>query len=524
MSGAAASAAGQAAAPAVARGPITASMMLATIMYAIDSTIANVALPHMQGSLSAALDQITWVLTSFIVAQALMTPLIGWINEHIGRKRLMLISIIGFTTASAACGLAQNLPEMVFFRVLQGVSGAAFMPLSQAVMFDITPREKHGQAMAVFGAGVVFGPIIGPLLGGWITEHMDWRWVFLINLPVGVIAFLGVSAFLPEKKAEQPRRFDFLGYGAIALFIASLQLMLDRGPGEDWMQSWEIRIEALLAAIGLYVFVLHTITAQKPFFDRTLLRDWNFAMGCILSLATGVLMFSALALLPPMMANILGYPVVKIGVVTAPRGLGMLIAMGIVGRLSGKVDPRILLTGGFLLNAFSLWEMTMFSPQMGDHLIITSGIIQGLALGLIFTSSNTLAFATLPPRLRTDGAAVFTLARSLGSAVGISMMQAIFVNNLQTSYSDLIQNVRPDNPVMAALPPGSVDMTSVAGLSFLAGETARQASMVAYIDDFQLSLWLTLLVMPLIIFLRPPQKSGAGRTAAPAAPPHALSE
>lgn len=521
MSQAPASAVGGAAeapaAPQAARGPITASMMLATIMYAIDSTIANVALPHMQGSLSAALDQITWVLTSFIVAQALMTPLIGWLAEKIGRKRLMLISVVGFTAASAACGLAQNLPEMVAFRVIQGVAGAAFMPLSQAVLFDITPKEKFGQAMAVFGAGVVFGPIIGPLLGGWITEHMDWRWVFLINLPVGVVAFLGVSAFLPEKKADEPRRFDFLGYGALALFIAALQLMLDRGPGEDWLQSWEIRIYGLLSAVGLYVFIVHTITARKPFFDRELMQDWNFAMGCILSLATGVLMFSALALLPPLMANILGYPVVKIGEVTAPRGAGMLIAMAIVGRLSGKVDPRILLTVGFLLNAAALWQMTLFSPQMGDQLIITSGIIQGLALGLIFTSSNTLAFATLPARLRTDGAAVFTLARSLGSAVGISMMQAVFVSNLQTSYSDLIQNVRPDNPAIAALPPGAIDLSTAAGLQFLAGETARQASMVAYIDDFQLSLWLTLLVMPLIIFLRPPKK-----TTAQSAPPHAL--
>jgi DHA2 family multidrug resistance protein len=499
--------------PRVARGPITLSMMLATIMYAIDSTIANVALPHMQGGLSAGLDQITWVLTSFIVAQALMTPLVGWITEHIGRKRLMLFSIVGFTVSSAACGLATGLPEMVLFRIAQGISGAAFIPLAQAVLFDINPREKHGQAMALFGMGVVLGPILGPMLGGWITEHMTWRWVFLINLPVGVVAFLGVSAFLPEQKSDSPRRFDLLGYAALALFIACLQLMLDRGPSEDWLQSWEIWIELTFALIGLYIFVIHTITAAKPFFERELLRDWNFVSGCVLSVATGLMLFASLALLPPMMQNILGYPVVLIGLVTAPRGAGMFLGMTVIGRLMGKIDARALLLTGFALNAFSLWQMTQFSPQMDARLIIVSGVIQGVALGLIFPASNTLAFATLPRRLRTDGAAVFTLARSLGSAAGISMMQAVLVRNMSTSYSDLIQNVRPDNPVMGAVPSDVVDLSTIGGLATMAGEVSRQAAMIAYVDDFHLAMWLSILVMPLVFLLRPPPRAAAPQNA-----------
>jgi DHA2 family multidrug resistance protein len=494
-------------APTLARGPITVAIMLATFMYAIDMTIANVALPHMQGSLSASLDQITWVLTSFIVAQALGTPMVGWVSDHIGRKELMLISIVGFTLASLACGLATSLPEIVLFRIAQGVCGASFIPLSQAILFDINPPERHPQAMALFASGVVLGPIIGPVLGGWITEDLSWRWVFLINLPVGIAAFLLVSAFLPERTGALQRRFDFLGFGALALFIASLQLMLDRGPGADWFASWEIRLDAILAAIGLYVFIIHTITADKPFFDRALMRDWNFATGCVISAATGLLMFSALALLPPMMANVLGYPVLLIGFATAPRGVGMLFAMTFVGRLIQRYDPRIVLLAGFLLNAFATWQMTLFSPDMNVNLIVTSGVIQGVAIGFIFTASNTLAFATLPIRLRTDGAAIFTLTRSLGSAAGISMFQALLVHNLHTSYADLIQNVRPDNPALQALPPGAVDLGSAEGLGALVGEVARQSTMIAYVDDFHLAMWMTILITPLAFLLRPRKRA-----------------
>ena len=269
----------------IARGPLTLSVMLATTMYTLDGTIANVALPHMQGSLSAGLDQITWVLTSFIVAQALMTPLVGWVSERIGRKALMVASIIGFTLASLACGLAPNLAAMITFRIIQGICGAAFVPLSQSILFDINPPERHPQAMATFGAGVVLGPALGPALGGWITEQFGWHWVFLINLPVGIVALLGVLRYLPEQRSDSPRPFDFMGFGALALFITALQLMLDRGPGEGWFESWEVIIEAAMAVIGIYIFIVHTITAKKPFFSRALLKNWNFTAGMVLSLA-----------------------------------------------------------------------------------------------------------------------------------------------------------------------------------------------------------------------------------------------
>jgi len=493
----------------IARGPLTLSVMLAATMYTLDGTIANVALPHMQGSLSAGLDQITWVLTSFIVAQALMTPLVGWVSERIGRKALMVASIIGFTLASLACGLAPNLPAMITFRIIQGICGASFIPLSQSILFDINPPERHPQAMATFGAGVVLGPVMGPALGGWITEQFGWHWVFLINLPVGIVALLGVLRYLPERRSDTPRPFDFTGFGALALFITALQLMLDRGPGEGWFESWEVIIEAAMAVIGIYIFAVHTITAERPFFSRALLKNWNFTAGLVLSLATGTLMYSSLALLPPMMQNILGYPVITVGLVTMPRGAGMLVSMMIGGRLIGRIDPRAFLITGFLTNAFAMWMMSMSSPQMDSHIIMQSGLLQGCGLGMIFVSSNTLAFGTLPPELRTDASSVITLARSLGSAVGISLMQAMFMRNLQTTYTVLVPNIRTDNPVFQNQMGSMIDLGSIQGLSTIAAEVGRQAAMVSYVNDFYLSMVLTIGTIPLIFFLKPPS-AGAG--------------
>ncbi len=494
----------------IARGPLTLSVMIATTMYTLDGTIANVALPHMQGSLSAGLDQITWVLTSFIVAQALMTPLVGWVSERVGRKALMIASIIGFTLASLACGLAANLPMMITFRIIQGICGASFIPLSQSILFDINPPERHPQAMATFGAGVVLGPVMGPALGGWITEQFGWHWVFLINLPVGIVALLGVLRYLPEQRSDSPRAFDFVGFGALALFITALQLMLDRGPGEGWFESWEVIIEAALAVIGIYIFVVHTITAKKPFFSRALLRNWNFTAGMVLSLVTGTLMYSSLALLPPMMQNILGYPVITVGLVSMPRGVGMLLSMMIGGQFIGRLDPRAFLLVGFILNAFAMWMMSLSSPQMDDQIIMQSGLLQGVGLGMIFVSSNTLAFGTLPPELRTDASSVITLARSLGSAVGISLMQAMFTRNLQTTYAELVPNIRTDNPVFQNQMGDVIDLGSTEGLSTIASEVGRQAAMVSYVSDFYLAMLLTLATIPLIFFLKPPPKSAVG--------------
>jgi DHA2 family multidrug resistance protein len=489
----------EAASPRIARGPLTLSVMLATTMYTLDGTIANVALPHMQGGLSAGIDQITWVLTSFIVAQAIGTPLVGWFAGRFGRKRVMLTAIAAFTLSSLACGTAITIEQMILYRIVQGLSGAAFVPLAQAILFDINPPEKFAEAMSIFGAGVVLAPILGPALGGWITESLNWRWVFLINLPVGILAFLGVMTFLPEKTAAEKQPFDFSGFASLALFIVSLQMIFDRGPGEEWFASNEIRLYGLLCASGLYYFTWRTLSARRPFFARSLFADSNFMLGCAVGLLTGVLMFSSLALLPPMMQNLMGYPIVTTGLVTMPRGIGMVLSMVVAGRLASRIDPRYLLVSGFLINALSLWQMSLFTLDMGPMPITVSGLVQGFGLGLVFVPSNTLAFASIGSEQRTDASAIFTLVRSMGSAIGISGMQALFVSNSQSTYGRLIENVRPDNPNLPGAPGGGMEI-----LAPWISEAARQSAMISYVNDFRVAMFLTLILLPLVAFMRRP--------------------
>jgi len=490
------------------RWPITISIMLATVMNSLDTTIANVALPHMQASVSASPEQITWVLTSYIVSAAIMTPLSGWLADRIGRKRMFLISIGGFTLASMLCGAATSLPEIVLFRVLQGVFGAALIPLSQAVLLDINPPEKHGQAMAIWGAGAILGPILGPALGGYFTENMSWRWCFYINLPIGILAFLGVLFFISGDRLRAAKKFDFLGFGMLTLFIAAAQMLLDRGPSQDWFQSSEIWTEAILAAVGLWVFVIHTMTTPNPFFDRALLRDRNFVTACIFGFFVGILLFSTMALLPPMMQTLMGYPVLTSGLLSMPRGVGSFFAMFFVGRLIGRVDTRAILMTGLLISCVSLWQMMHFDLSMGEGPLVISGLIQGVGVGLLFVPLSTLAFATIAPHLRPEGSSVYTLIRNLGSSVGISIMNALVVANTQTMHGSIAAKIDPTDPVVRATLPRMFDPSTYAGITALNGEVTRQATMVAYVDDFRLMFVITIACMPMLLFMRKPRAAG----------------
>ena len=490
------------------RGPITVSIMLATIMNSLDTTIANVALPHIQGSVSASQEQISWVLTSYIVSAAIMTPLAGWIAVRIGTKRLFLISIAGFTIASMLCGVSTSLAEIVGFRLLQGVFGASLIPLSQATLLNINPPEKHGQAMAVWGMGAILGPIMGPALGGYLTENWSWRWVFFINLPIGIVAFLGVLFFISKDRLERAKPFDFLGFGAMILFIGAFQLMLDRGPSQDWFGSPEIWAELILSLISLWVFFVHTLSAEHPFFDRALMRDSNFLTGSIFGFFIGILLFSSMALLPPMMQGLMGYPVLLSGLVSMPRGLGSLIAMFLVGQLIGRVDTRLILLVGLSLSAFSLWQMLHFDLSMPKGPFMVSGFFQGLGIGLIFVPLSTLAFATIPARLRAEGSSVYTLIRNLGASAGISIMGAVLVDNNQQAHADLTAHLDPANTVVQ----GALGAGFEHGprLEVINGEITRQAAMVAYLDDFKLMLIITLACIPMLLLMRAPKKA-AGR-------------
>jgi len=495
---------------------ITASIMMATLMNSLDTTIANVALPHIQGSVSASQDQITWVLTSYIVAAAIMTPLTGWLAGRLGRKLVFLVSIGGFTVASALCGIANSLVEIVLFRLLQGLFGAALIPLSQAVLLDINPPEKHGQAMAVWGAGAILGPILGPALGGYLTDNLSWRWVFYINLPIGILAFLGVLFFIKEHKLADRRPFDFFGFATLAVAIGAFQLALDRGQTQDWLNSTEVQIEFAIAAVSLYLFIVQTTTAKRPFVDIALFKDANFVTASIFGFFIGVLLFSSLALLPPFMENLLGYSVVTTGLVSMPRGVGSFIAMFIVGQLVGRIDVRLILLVGLVLSAFAVWQMTHFTIQMTATPIIISGVIQGLGTGLLFVPLSTLAFASIPVAMRTEAAGLYTLIRNIGSSAGISVLTALLSRNINVMHSTLAEHVRPDNPLAhPPFVPPMLNFASQRGLASFDALLNQQASMVAYVDDFKLMLWITLLSIPMLLLMRPPRRR-ASEAKAPA--------
>ncbi|MEO8921931.1 MAG: DHA2 family efflux MFS transporter permease subunit [Caldimonas sp.] len=492
---------------------ITLSVMLASIMQALDNTIANVALPRIQGSLSATQDQMTWVLTSYIIAAAIMTPLSGWLAGQVGRRRVFLFSIVGFTIASALCGLAGSLPEIVLARLAQGLCGAALIPMSQAVLLDINPKEQHAKAMAIWVMAVTIGPILGPALGGWLTENYNWRWVFYINVPFGILAFLGILTFMPETTIRKSR-FDFFGFAALSLAIGAFQLMLDRGQLEDWFSSSEIWIEAIVAGLALYLFVVHMLTTTKaPFISPALFKDRNFLTGNFFIFVVGVVLFATLALLPPLLQELMGYPVVLTGLVTAPRGLGTLAAMVIVSRLMGKVDTRIIIATGFALTAFSLWQMTGFFLQMGTASVVWSGLAQGLGTGFVYVPLAAITFATLSPRFRNEGTAVFSLIRNIGSSVGISVVTTLLTRNTQIMHSRLAEQVTPFNDVLHAQAPGALG--SAAGLAALNATVSSQAAMIAYNDDFKLMMVLTLCAVPLVVLLR--RGVAAAKDAAPMA-------
>ncbi len=484
-------------APVPGRALITFSVMAATFMQALDTTIANVALPHMQGSLSATQDEMSWVLTSYIVAAAIMTPLTGWLVEHFGRKRVILISIAGFVVSSAMCGTATTLEEMVVYRLLQGLSGAALVPISQAVLLDINPPARHGQAMAMWGLGVTLAPVLGPVLGGWLTDDYSWRWVFYINVPVGILAFLGIVASMRESERRRRGYFDFFGFGVLSIGIGALQMMLDRGELKDWFSSTEIVIEATLALLGFYLFIVRTFTAERPFIRAALFRDRNFVTGNVFIFIVGIILFATLVLIPPIFQGLLNYPVETTGLIMAPRGIGTMVSMVLVGRLVSRVDTRILIGVGFALTAFSLWQMTNFDLQMDKWPVIWSGVIQGLGIGFAYVSLTTATFATLDPRLRPEGTALFNLMRNIGSSVGISAVQALLTENTQVVHSTLAVNVSRFNPLLH-----NFNLNSAASLTQLNGMVTTQAAMVAYIDDFRLMMFVSLLAIPLLLFMR----------------------
>ncbi len=495
------------------RGLLTVCVMLATIMQALDTTIANVALPYMQGSLGATLDQINWVLTSYIVAAAIMMPVTGFLVARFGRKKLFLVTVAGFTVASVLCGMAASLEQMVFFRLLQGVFGAPLVPMSQAVLLDSYEKERHGSAMAIWGVGVMVGPILGPTLGGYLTEVYNWRWVFYINLPVGIVTFLGLSAFLSESDLRKIR-FDWFGFLALSVAIGSFQMMLDRGEQLDWFSSTEIVLELVLAALALYLFLVHTFTADHPFIDPHMFKDRNFSLGLILIFMVGIILLATLALLTPYLQNLMGYPVLTAGILLAPRGIGTMVAMMMVGRLINVIDARLLVLIGLLLTAYVLWQMTGYTPAVSQQTLIIHGVLQGAGLGFMFVPLSTITFATLPAKFRTEGTALFSLMRNIGSSIGISLVIFLLTRNTQIMHSTLVEQVTPFNQALRDPAVSHIwNLATVAGRTALNAEVTRQATIVAYNNNFKLMMIIALAAVPFIFVLRRAQPV-AGEAAA----------
>ena len=493
------------------RPMITLSIMLATIMQTLDSTIANVALPHMQGTLSASQDQIAWVLTAYIIASAIATPVTGWLCDRFGQKNIFMASITGFTVASALCGMSNTLAEIVAARLLQGLFGAALVPLAQVVLMDINPREKQGSAMAVWGMGVMVGPILGPTLGGWLTDSYDWRWVFFINVPIGIIAFYGMWRYIRPDAGGRHARFDFFGFATLSLALGSLQLLMDRGQQNDWFSSTEAWIEAIVAFVAATYFVAHTAMtpAKQSFLDYRLLKNQNYVTGLLFIFIVGLVLYATRALIPTMLENLLGYPVATTGLVTAPSGIGTMFAMLIAGRIIGKVDLRLTLLAGFLISAFALWQMAGYSLDLSEGDIIWPGVVQGFGTGLVFVPLSAATFATLSPEMRAQGTAIYSLVRNIGSSIGISLVQTMLTRNTVIAHSSLAERVTAassawHNPAVAAAFSRSPGATAL-----LDGAVTQQAAMIAYIDDFWFMLFLTLLVVPLLLLIRPPRQGTA---------------
>ena len=492
------------------RVPITVGIIMAQVMSALDITVVNVALPHMQGTLSASPEQITWIVTSYVICMAAVTPATGWLAARFGVKAMIMACIALFTVTSVLCGIATTLPEMVLFRAMQGLAAAPLAPLSQAVLFNINPPERHGRAMALFTMASVLAPIFGPVVGGYLTENLSWRWCFFINVPAGIGSMLILMIFYPNEPAA-PRRLDFLGFGSLAVAVGAFQLMLDRGTVQDWFSSTEICIEALLAAGAFWVFITHSLTSRTALFPPALWRDRNFVLSVIFGFLFTALQFCSLTLLPLMMQGLLGYPVIHSGMVSAPRGMVMFAILQVMGWLDARVDRRLLIAIGLAIITSGFWEMSRFDLMMTEDRIIWATILQGIGQGIIFVPLTTLGFANVAPEWRADAAAATTLIRYVGGSIGIAAIQAMTAINSQSMHATYAGQVRPEHAGLHSILPSFLSPETGSGALVLNAEINRMALMVAYVDDFWAMTVVGLMCAPLLLLLRrQPRGTGGG--------------
>lgn len=490
-------------------------LMISTILPLLDTTIANVALPHMQAQLNATPETIVWVLTSYIIAHAVAMPATGWLADRVGSRQLFIASTIGFIITSMLCGIAQNLEQMVLFRTLQGISASFVMPLSQSLMLDVTKPSRHASMMTIWGLGAVLGPIMGPLAGGWITENWHWRWAFLVNVPLGLVGVALLYFTLPGHPKRR-RQFDLKGFLLLGFAMSALQLLLDRGPHVDWFDAAESWIYLLVAISAFWMALVHLLSTGNPIYDRRLFADINFVIAFVFMMLIGMVIYSTAALLAPMLQVLFHYTAYETGLIIAPRGIGAMIAMHIVAQMQRRAwDPRIPITIGFICVIWSLYAMAGWSLEADGHKFLWSAVVQGFGIGFISMPVYAIAFATLSPRLRTDGSGLLNLSRLVGSSVSISLVTAFYAKSIQTSHQDLGSHLGgSDISAMDAATAGLFHEFGDSALRMIDMEINRQAAMIGYINDFWLLMWGAIIVMPLILLVRPPMAAGAS-------PPHA---
>ncbi|MGD8591530.1 MAG: DHA2 family efflux MFS transporter permease subunit [Gammaproteobacteria bacterium] len=494
---------------------ITATVMLITIMVILDMTIVNVALPHMMGALGATSDQVTWVLTAYIVASAIGIPLTGFLAKRLGRKRLMLISVSGFVVASALCGQAHSLAEMVLFRVLQGAFGASVVPLSQAVLVDTFPPEQRGKAMALWGIGIMIGPVLGPTLGGYITQHLGWRWIFYINVPVGLMNVAMISRLIPAS-ARQRLSVDWLGAILMALGIGGLQVVLDRGNQENWFHSHWITALAMLSAAALIVFARRAWHRPDSIVPLNLLRDRNLASASLMITVFGLGLFGTIALQPLLLERLLGYSAETTGLVMAPRGLSSAVGMFLVARFINKLGAKRFILMGLTLAALGTYAMTFYNLTISPAWIIWPSAIQGLGMGMVFVPLSTLAYQTLPASATDHAAGIYNLSRTIGSSVGISIVSTLLSRNAQTNWNQLGGHINGFNPSLYDwLGSQGMQLSDPLAAPLLAQELERQASMLAFINVFWFVTLSFLILAPLVFLMAKGRNTGPNRSRVP---------
>lgn len=483
--------------------------MFGTFMEVLDTTVVNVSLPHIAGTLSATVEEATWVLTSYLVANAIILPITGWLANRFGRKRLLLAAVVSFTGASFLCGLAPTLPMLILFRLIQGASGGTLQPLSQAVLLESFAPQDRGKAMGFWGLGIVVAPILGPVLGGWITDSYSWRWIFYINIPVGILSLIMVSRYVfdPPYLQAQKRSIDGWGIGMLAIWVAALQIMLDKGQQEDWFASHFI-VGLTLVFVGFFIaFLVREFLAGDPVVKLSIFRDRTYSAGVVLITIVGVVLYGSLVLLPLWLQTLLGYPSYQAGLALAPRGVGSLIGMPLVGALVGKLDPRRLLMGGVLLGAFTLFQFSDLNLNAGYWDFFWPQFLQGLALALLFVPLTTISMNSIPKERMGDATSLFNLMRNLGGSIGIAAVVAIQSGYVQAHINSLGAHVTPyDRSAAQMLQQLDRVNPHKRSLAMMFGMVQQQASILSFIDVFRIMAAVFLLMFPLIFLMKKPPK------------------